>query len=88
MTSVSILGFATLEPLLARQAEIVSRGEFDLRPYTRVDSAGIAFLLELHRQSVQRGQALRLSGASDQCRRLAGFLGVDTLLGLTTEIPA
>jgi ABC-type transporter Mla MlaB component len=87
MAAVSVLGFATLEPLLARQAAIVLQGEFDLGPYARVDSAGIAFLLELQRRAIHRGQALRLTGASEQCRRLAAFLGVDTLLGLSTETP-
>lgn len=85
MTMDRVLGFATLEPLLAQQQAYVSQAEFDLRPYDRVDSAGIAFLLELHRQTARQGRRLRIIGAGEQCRRLAAFIGVDTLLGLTPE---
>jgi ABC-type transporter Mla MlaB component len=85
MTAEAVLGFATLDALLPRQAQIADKAHFDLAPYARVDSAGIAFLLELQRACRRRGTALVLTGASEQCRRLAAFLGVDTLLGLTPE---
>lgn len=85
MTADRVLGFATLEPLLSRQAEWIAQGQFDLGPYARVDSAGIAFLLDLRRRAGREGRSLQLIGASEQCCRLAAFLGVDTLLGLSTE---
>lgn len=85
MSPEAVLGFATLDALLPRQAQIVQSGRFDLAPYARVDSAGIAFLLDLHRQCQQQGAVLVLTGASKQCHRLASFLGVATLLGLAPE---
>lgn len=57
--------------------------ELDLSGVTRVDSAGLALLLELARHARARGRELRCVRAPEQLRRLAEFFGISALLSLT-----
>jgi phospholipid transport system transporter-binding protein len=81
------LSFAQVPALLPRvRAEIESGDgpvELDLAGVTRVDSAGLALLLELTRAARRRGRDLRCTGAPEQLRRLADFFGLAPLLALT-----
>jgi phospholipid transport system transporter-binding protein len=57
--------------------------ELDLSGVTRVDSAGLALLLELARHARDRGRELRCTRAPEQLRRLAEFFGISGLLALS-----
>ena len=57
--------------------------ELDLSGVTRVDSAGLALLLELARLAKARGRELRCARAPEQLRRLADFFGLTPLLALS-----
>ena len=57
--------------------------ELNLAQVTRVDSAGLALLLELVRTARGAGRELRCVQAPEQLRRLAEFFGLSQLLGLT-----
>ncbi|HEX4871028.1 MAG TPA: STAS domain-containing protein [Nevskiaceae bacterium] len=74
------LDFAGVGRWLARADELVAAGGLDLSAVSRVDSAGIALLLELRRRAERSGQRLPLSGVPEQARSLMRFLEVDTLL--------
>ncbi|HEX4896651.1 MAG TPA: STAS domain-containing protein [Solimonas sp.] len=73
------LTLATVGAWLDRASSLSGAGTCDLSGVTRVDSAGLAFLLELQRRS---GKSLRYTGAPSGLRRLAEFFGLVTLLGL------
>ena len=73
------LGFATVPSWLQKLDEL-SGGTIDLSRVTRVDSAGLALLLELSRRSATRGMSLSIRGANEQVLRLAGFFGLDRVL--------
>ena len=80
------LSFATAVGTLDRLRDAAKSGsgplELDLSGVTRVDSAGLALLLELSRTARAGGRELKLSGAPEQLRRLAGFFGLSPLLAL------
>ena len=57
--------------------------ELDLSGVTRVDSAGLALLLELARAAKRAGRELRCTRAPEQLRKLADFFGLTPLLGLS-----
>jgi phospholipid transport system transporter-binding protein len=57
--------------------------ELDLAAVTRVDSAGLALLLELARLARGAGRELRCVHAPEQLRRLAEFFGLSSLLALS-----
>ena len=57
--------------------------ELDLSRVTRVDSAGLALLLELARLARSAGRELRCTHAPEQLRRLAEFFGLSQLLALS-----
>jgi len=81
------LSFAQVPALLARARAEVEAGsgpiELDLSGVTRVDSAGLALLLELARAARARGRELRCRNAPEQLRRLAEFFGLAPLLALS-----
>jgi phospholipid transport system transporter-binding protein len=81
------LSFATVVPALEGLRADVASGqgalELDLAGVTRVDSAGVALLLELARSARAAGRELRLVKPPEQLRRLADFFGVAPLLALT-----
>jgi len=81
------LSFAQVPQALAAARAALEQGqgpvEFDLSGVTRVDSAGLALLLELARLARERGRELRCARAPEQLRRLAEFFGLSTLLALS-----
>jgi phospholipid transport system transporter-binding protein len=80
------LSFGTVAAELAKLRDAAHSGagvfELDLSGVTRVDSAGLALLLELARLARAAGRELRLTGAPEQLRRLAGFFALSPLLAL------
>lgn len=74
---------ATLDTARAALADGQGPVELDLRGVTRVDSAGLALLLELARGAKAAGRELRLTHAPEQLRRLADFFGLSELLALS-----
>lgn len=75
-----------LAALEGARAEVTSgQGplELDLGAVTRVDSAGLALLLELARLARAAGRELRCVRAPEQLRRLAEFFGLSSLLALS-----
>lgn len=81
------LSFARVVEVLeqARPALRGGTGPFavDLAGVTRVDSAGLALLLELARDARAAGRELRFTHAPEQLRRLADFFGLSELLALS-----
>jgi phospholipid transport system transporter-binding protein len=81
------LGFASVPAALESARAAIEQGDgpvdLDLSGVTRVDSAGLALLLELARLARGRGRELRCTGAPEQLRHLAGFFGVSDLLALS-----
>ena len=81
------LNFAQVPKALAAAREALQQGqgpvELDLSGVTRVDSAGLALLLELARAARAGGRELRCTRAPEQLRRLAEFFGLSTLLALS-----
>jgi len=72
--------FAGVPLLLKRADQLAATGTLDLSRVTRVDSAGLALLLELNRRCRARGGKLVLRGADERLLRLARFFGLDGIL--------
>ena len=72
--------FAGVQRLLRRADELAAAGTLDLSRVTRVDSAGLALLLELNRRCHARGGKMILRGADQRLRRFARFFGLDGIL--------
>jgi anti-anti-sigma factor len=72
--------FAGVPRLLKRADQLAAAGTLDLSRVTRVDSAGLALLLELNRRCRARGGKLVLRGADERLLRLARFFGLDGIL--------
>ena len=72
--------FASVPGLLRQAEALAGGGVLDLSRVSRVDSAGLALLLELSRRSRQRGARLVLRGADPQVLRLAAFFGLEKVL--------
>jgi len=79
------LCFATVPGWLKQAERLVAAGTLDLSAVSRVDSAGLALLLELDRASRARGAPLKIRGAGEQVRRLAAFFGLEPILRLEAE---
>ncbi|HEX7380604.1 MAG TPA: STAS domain-containing protein [Nevskiaceae bacterium] len=80
------LGFAEVETLVRHADAMVDRGTLDLAHVTRLDSAGIALLLELTRRARARGGAFKVEGVAPNVMALLRFFGVDALLDLDTPV--
>lgn len=83
MSSIALageLGFATASALLKEHAGSTT-AVLDLSGVTRVDSSGLALLLELKRESKAPG-GLRFEKAPKQLRNLADFFDLSSLLNL------
>lgn len=76
------LSFASVPGLLQNAEEIVAAGTVDLARVTRVDSAGVAFLLELTRRARKEGRELSFVNAGSELRGLLKFLEIDGVLKL------
>jgi phospholipid transport system transporter-binding protein len=76
------LSFATVPRLLQRADSLLDGGVLDLSRVSRVDSAGLALLLELSRRSRSRGTRLGIRGMNPQILSLTGFFGLDKVLNL------
>lgn len=72
----------TVPALMPRAAALAALPQIDLSAVTRVDSAGLAFLLELVRHRDRREGALRFVNVPAQLRQLAKFFAVETTLQL------
>ena len=87
MTLSGELTFANARKALESARPQVAGGsgpvELDLSAVTRVDSAGLALLLELAREARSGSRELRCTHAPEQLRRLAEFFGIGTLLALS-----
>lgn len=76
------LSFESVPGLLRQADALAASGAIDLGRITRVDSAGVAFLLELTRRSQATGRELRLVNAGPELRSLLEFLEIDGVLKL------
>ncbi len=79
------LSFATVPTWLRQADELAAAGQVDLSRVSRLDSAGLALLLELSRRSHARGGRLRIVGANDQVLTLARFFGLGKILDFEGE---
>ncbi len=68
--------------LMPRADALAAGGTLDLSGVRQVDSAGIAFLVDLQRRARRQQRDLAYTGAGERLRRLATFFEVDTLLKL------
>lgn len=75
------LSFSSAPALLAQHAGSADPS-IDLAAVTRVDSAGLALLLELKRESKAPG-GLKFANAPAQLRQLADFFDLSDLLALS-----
>lgn len=66
--------------VLAQAERYLAAGELDLSGIQRVDSAGVALLLELTRRARLTGKALRFTRMPSNLATLVTFFGVDDLL--------
>lgn len=86
MTLSGELTFANATRVLSGARKEVEGGsgpvELDLSAVTRVDSAGLALLLELAREAREARRELRCKRAPEQLRKLAEFFGLTSLLSL------
>lgn len=86
ITLAGELKFASTPEALAQASAAVAAAEtsapivLDLSGITRVDSAGLALLLELTRAARAHGGKLQIEKSPQQLRELAEFFGLDELL--------
>jgi anti-anti-sigma factor len=87
MTLSGELTFASASRVLSGARDEVAAGsgpvELDLSAVTRVDSAGLALLLELAREAREASRELHCTRAPEQLRKLAEFFGLTALLSLS-----
>lgn len=76
------LNLDSVPSLMPRADTLAAAGTLDLSGVREVDSAGVAFLLELQRRAARQQRTLSFSGAGDRLRQLAVFFEVDALLQL------
>lgn len=79
------LNFATVPAWLPRLDTLAAAGRVDLSRVSRVDSAGLALLLELRRRCQARGVELHIVGAGEQVLTLARFFGLEKILNFERE---
>ncbi|WP_207766003.1 STAS domain-containing protein [Solimonas fluminis] len=76
------LDLASVPGLMSRADALAAGGTLDLSGVREVDSAGVAFLVELQRRAQRQQRTLAFTGAGEGLRRLAAFFELDTLLKL------
>ncbi len=74
------LNFARMPELMKRADGIAASGQLDAAGITRVDSAGLAFLLELTRRARARGSNFVIRNAKPSLVSLATFFGLIGIL--------
>jgi ABC-type transporter Mla MlaB component len=74
------LDFAHMQALLPRVDAIAATGEFDAGSITRVDSAGLAYLLELTRRARVKNIDFVIRNATPSLVSLATFFGLIGIL--------
>lgn len=83
------LSFATVPPLLADSGPALERTQgalrVDLGAVERVDSAGLALLIEWLRLARAAGRELRYIGVSDRVRSIIRVNGLSEALGLGAD---
>ena len=76
------LTLSSLGPVLRGADELAAAGSLDLSGVMRVDSAGLALLLELTRRARAGKRELRITGANAQVRSLLEFFELESALTL------
>ena len=69
--------------VLARADEYVAAGRIDMGGIARIDSAGLALMLELTRRAKAKKATLSFTNIPAQLATLAGFFELDAILTLT-----
>jgi phospholipid transport system transporter-binding protein len=80
------LGFATVPEVLESGRRLFSGGgtlTLDLSGVSRVDSAGLALLVEWVREGRRQGRTLAFTGVPEQLLSIARISGLEEILGLT-----
>ncbi len=78
------MGFDNAATLLEQSESLFGNAgsvEIDLSAVTKVDSAGLALLIEWLRQARQRGQKIRFKGMPSRLNALAKLSGVADFMG-------
>lgn len=66
--------------VLAAASDYLQADHIDLGGITRIDSTGVALLLELTRRAQAQGKTLRFTAAPAQLRTLVRFFELDSIL--------
>ncbi|MGB5261562.1 MAG: STAS domain-containing protein [Gammaproteobacteria bacterium] len=77
------LDFETVPSLLAHQGVHMKRGSnihVDLAKVTRVDSAGLALMIEWLRESERKGMAIQFDNVPGQLMSIARISGLEDIL--------
>lgn len=68
--------------VLARSKDYVEAEQLDMSGIARIDSAGLALMLELTRRAQAKGKSLRFVAVPQQLVTLASFFELDSILSL------
>jgi anti-anti-sigma factor len=82
MSVSAIRGELTLATVPALLEQGGAGGLLDLAACPRMDSAGVAYLLERTRRARSKGESLQIVNANEQVRKLLHFFELDTILKL------
>lgn len=75
-----IIDHQTIPDLIERLPQPESSSPvLDISAVTRIDSAGLAFLIDWGKNHLAKGQKITLSGASEQARQLIETMKLDAL---------
>lgn len=75
-----IVDHQTIPGLIANFPQTESESPvLDISAVTRIDSAGLAFLIDWGKKHLPAGQKITLSGASEQARQLIDTMKLDAL---------
>lgn len=75
-----IVDHQTIPDLIANFPQTESESPvLDISAVTRIDSAGLAFLIDWGKKNLAAGQKITLSGTSEQARQLIDTMKLDAL---------
>ncbi len=75
-----IIDHQTIPDLIENMPQIESKSPLlDISAVTRIDSAGLAFLIDWGKKHLAEGQKIRLSGVSKQVQQLIETMKLDDL---------